>query len=166
MTDTLLINRDTLMTLTSLNGNIDSDKVLPFIKVSQDTQIEPILGSKLMDKLKELVDNNNVTGDYQILLEQYVAPCLAHYTVSEFIPFIQYEIANGGVFQHQSENSATPSRQDGSRLADNELNQAQHYGKRLIDYLCANTGKFPELNQNTGSDVRPHTKQISNQWFI
>ena len=39
------------------DGNIDGDKLIQFIEVAQDTNIQTYLGTKLYDKLQEDVIN-------------------------------------------------------------------------------------------------------------
>lgn len=52
--DVLLVNRDDIMRITSLSGNVDLDKLLNHIKTAQDIHLQPVIGSKLMDKCKQL----------------------------------------------------------------------------------------------------------------
>jgi len=49
----LLITRADLVKYTAMNGNIDSDKFLQFIKIAQDIHIQNYLGAKLFERLKE-----------------------------------------------------------------------------------------------------------------
>jgi len=71
MAEALLITRDDLVRFTSVNGNVDTDKFIQFIKIAQDVQIENYLGTKLVDKLKQLIEDNEVNDpgneDYKFL---------------------------------------------------------------------------------------------------
>ena len=55
MAEILFITRDDIVRYTALNGNVDTDKFIQFIKIAQDVHIENYLGTKLVEKLKELI---------------------------------------------------------------------------------------------------------------
>jgi hypothetical protein len=48
----LLITRNDLVKYTVINGNVDSDKFLQFIKIAQDIHIQNYLGTDLFNRLK------------------------------------------------------------------------------------------------------------------
>ena len=159
------------MRLSGINGNIDTTKILPHIKTAQDMQLQPVLGTKLLTKCQQYVDSgdyyNDTEPDYNVLINDYITPCLVFYSLAAYFPFQLYEIANGGIYRHQSENSITSDKNEMEALAAKSLNNAQFYGRRLNDYLCEKGSKtYPELNENTGADFSPGTRQISNQWHI
>ena len=52
MSDVLFIQREDLIRYTLIGGNVDTDKIIPHIKVAQDIHILPILGTKLYEKLQ------------------------------------------------------------------------------------------------------------------
>ncbi len=43
MAEILFITRDDIVRYTALNGNVDTDKFIQFIKIAQDVQIENYL---------------------------------------------------------------------------------------------------------------------------
>ena len=55
MAEALLITRNDLVRLTALNGNVDTDKFIQFIKIAQDIHIEHYLGTQLIAKLQSEV---------------------------------------------------------------------------------------------------------------
>jgi hypothetical protein len=50
--EALLITRKDLVKYTAVNGNVDSDKFLQFIKIAQDIHMQNYLGTDLFNKLK------------------------------------------------------------------------------------------------------------------
>jgi len=58
MAEVLLISNKDLVKFTALNGNIDADKTIHFIKIAQDIYIQQYLGSNLLNKLKTDYQNN------------------------------------------------------------------------------------------------------------
>ena len=57
MAEALLITRNDVVKFTAMNGNVDSDNFLQYIKISQDIHIQNYLGTDLLEKLKILVCN-------------------------------------------------------------------------------------------------------------
>ena len=169
LADVLLLNRDDLMRITAFNGNIDEDKLLPHIKTAQDIHLRPVIGSKLMEKCKQLVAdgtlNDSINANYKTLVYKYITPCLSFWSAWDAMPFIQYEIANGGVFQHNSENSATPSDESVIMLIQKFKDKAESYSTIMSDYLCDNSNKYPELNEaTTGGEISPRGEDVFHGW--
>ncbi len=88
----------------------------------------------------------------------------AHYTASDFYLFHAYEVANGGIFRHQSENSFTPDLGDVRALHDEQKNKAVHYRTMLVRYLCENSNLFPEYYAAQGAGMYPDSGTPPNQW--
>lgn len=160
MAEALLINREDLVRRTPLSGNLDMDKISQYIKIAQDIYIQELLGSRLYEKIQADILASTLTGDYLDLVREYIRPILAQYAFLEFLPFSQYTIGNKGVFKHSSENAELPDSEEINKMQAATRDTAQHYSKRLVDYLCAYPTKFPEYLTNNNEDVRP-TKDIT-----
>jgi len=159
MSDVLLINRSDIMRLSGVNGSIDIDKILPHVNTAQDIHLEPILGTNLLDKCKTLIAAGEL-GDagneaYKKLVYDYVTPALVNLTMWDAMPYIQYTIANGGIFQHNSENSNSPIDDSVNQLIHRFKDKAAEYVRRLSAYICDNSDSFPEVSESiTGGELR------------
>lgn len=158
MSEVLLINRQDIMRLTGLDGSIDVDKILPHVNTAQDIHLQPIIGTKLLDKVKTLISDDELldVGNeaYKTLVYTYITPALVYLTMWDAMPFIQYTIANGGVFQHNSENSNSPLDDNVNQLTQRFKDKAAFYSRRLGDYLCDNSTSFPEVSETiTGGEM-------------
>ena len=147
MAITLLISDSDVKSFTSMDGNIDPDLIMPLINAAQDTEIERLIGSALLTKLKTEVENDTLAGDYLILLENYLKPTLAWFTFSYFIPFNAYTYSNKGIFKHSSESSITPEKNEIDYLREKAATQATHYANRMTKWLCAFSSSFPEYQE-------------------
>jgi len=47
----LFVSEDTIKKSTTINGNVDVELLLPYIKVAQDIHIHQLLGTDLYDKI-------------------------------------------------------------------------------------------------------------------
>ena len=159
----MLVTRDEIYQRTPINGNLDYDKVLPHVLTAQDTHVQEVLGTNLYNKLVTDFNANTLIEPYTTLLNTWVKPMLIHFIASDFYLFHAYEIANGGIFRHQSENSFTPDMIDIDRLSSEQKKFAVFYRERLIDYLCWNNNLFPEYLETQDGQLYPSSKIINNQ---
>ena len=166
MAEALLITQQDIKALTALNGNVDADKIMPFIKTSQDIHLTRLLGEVLIDKLKADIIANTLTGDYQTLVVTYCKPVLIHYTMVEYLPFLSYTLSNKGVYKHQAENSESVSKNEVDYLCERERSTAQHYAQRLIDYLCANSSLFPEYSTSENGKQSADSNNFQGGWVL
>ena len=112
------------------DGNIDADKLVQFIEVAQDTNIQTYLGSKLYDKLQQDILNDELGGNYLTLVNTYIKPMLIWYTQAAYIPYAAYQISNGGVFKHDSENSTAVDASEIRTLAEHATETAEFYTQK------------------------------------
>lgn len=162
----LFITREQLVKNTIIDGNVDTDKFLQFIKIAQEIHIQNYLGTQLYLKISNDVDNNTLTGDYLELVTDYIQPMLIHYAMVDYLPFAAYQIKNGGVFKHRSENSETPSKVELDFLVQKYRDFAEYYTRRFVDFMCFDNNKFPEYNDNQDSDIRPDKDTNISRWVL
>ena len=166
MATALFISRTDLVKNTILDGNVDTDKFIQFIKISQEIHITNYLGSKLYDKISADIVSNTLTGDYLSLVVDYIQPMLIHFAMVEYLPFAAYQIKNGGVSKHSSENSESVSKDEVDFLVQKERDISEYYTRRFIDYICFNSNKFPEYTNNSGSDIDPDKNTNPSGWVL
>lgn len=162
----LFISREDLVRYTPISGNLDFDKVIQYVEIAQDIHIHEILGTDLYDKLQSDVIADTLAGDYAALVNSYVKPALAQYALLEFLPFSQYSINNKGVFKHTSENANALERGEINTMVEATRDTATHYAKRLVDFICADSSKFPEYTTNNNGDIHPIRKVNFGGWQL
>ncbi len=170
MATALLITREDIVKHTALNGNVDVDLYVQFIKIAQDTHIQNYLGTDLLEKIQTLIEDGTI-GDtvnlkYKTLLLDYIKPMLIHWSMVEYLPFAAYSIANKGVFKHSSENSINAEKYEIDFLVEKQRDIAQHYTQRFIDFICFKTAEYPEYNTNSNGDMYPDTGANFSGWVI
>lgn len=72
-----------------------------------------------------------------------------------FLPFAQYELKNGGLYKHSSENSQIPTKEEVDFLSQQHRGFAEFYTRRFIDYMSFNANLYPEYNTNKNDDMHP-----------
>ena len=166
MAEALLVTRNDIVKFTALNGNVDTDNFIQWVKVAQDIHIQNYLGTRLLERIKDDIIDDTLSGDYLNLVVDYVKPMLIHWAMVEYLPFAAYTIANKGVYKHNSENSTNVEKNEVDYLVEKERSIAQHYTERMIDYINFNISLFPEYNTNANGDMFPDTQNNYTGWFI
>ena len=166
----LFITINELKRKSIIDGNVDADKLIQFIEVAQDTHIQNYLGGKLYTKLQNLILNDEINdagnSDYKNLLDTYIKPMLIWFTQSSYIPFAMYQISNGGVFKHRSENSETVSLEEMRMMLAKVTETAEFYTRRFTDYMDFNSSLFQEYTSNQNGDMYPDRGVNFNSWVL
>ena len=167
----LFISVSELKKKSIIDGNVDSDKIVQYIEIAQDMHIQNYLGGGLYRSIQNMIVNDTLNDsanvNYKNLLESYIKPMLIWYTQAEYLPYSMFQVSNGGLFKHTSENSETVSREDMEYLVQKARNNAEFYTKRFLDYMCENSNKFTEYNNNSSPDMYPDKDvNYSGGWFI
>tara|TARA_R100001460_G_scaffold99527_1_gene142806 strand:+ start:92 stop:595 length:504 start_codon:yes stop_codon:yes gene_type:complete len=167
MAEALLISRSDITKHTSLNGSIDVDVYLNYIKIAQDKHIQQFLGTDLFESIQSKITGGTLTGDYLNLVTEYVKPMLIHWSMVEALPFLGIQIANNGIFRPTSENGSALPKEEVDYLIEKERDTAQYYTERFIDYMSHNAAsKFPEYYTNTNEDVSPTKDSDYEGWVL
>ena len=166
MAEALFITREDIVKYTALNGNVDTDKFIQFIKIAQDIHIQNYLGTKLFAKLQADIVAGTLSGNYLTLVTTYVKPMLIHWGMVEYLPFAAYTIANKGVYKHSSENAENVDKNEVDYLLEKERSIAQHYTERFIEYMSFNNNIFPEYRANKNNDMFPDSNNNTIGWYL
>jgi len=166
----LFITINDLKRKSIIDGNVDADKLIQFIEVAQDTHIQNYLGGLLYKKLQALILAGTIddadNSDYRLLLDDYVKPMLTWFTQSSYLPFAMYQISNGGVFKHRSENSETISLEEMRMMLAKVTETAEFYTRRFVDYMDYNSTLYPEYVSSTNGDMYPDKDVNFNSWVL
>jgi hypothetical protein len=166
MAEALLVTRKDIIKFSALNGNVDTDKFIQYIKIAQDIHIQNYLGTDLLNKIEGYILADTLTGDYLALVNDWIKPCLIHWALVEYLPFAAYTVSNKGVFKHSSENAENVSKEEVDFLLEKERDTAQYYTDRLINHLSFNNSKYPEYNTNNNEDVYPDKDASFEGWVL
>ena len=157
--DVLLISEDYIKSITNISYNIAGDYLLPSIKLAQDIELEYTIGTQLLEKIQELIYNNDISNQnnemYKLLLDKYIQPYLAYATIKHLTPTVAYKLANQGVIRTDDEKSYNITSNEVDKVIDYYSHIANTFKKRLQLFLIANYNEFPELlNWKSLADIR------------
>ena len=170
MATPLFINRTDLVRNSIIDGNVDTAKFIYFINISQTIHIQNFLGTELYQKFEALITAGTLTEavnpNYYNLMITHIQPMLIWYAQVDYIPFAAYQIKNGGVFKHTSENSESATKEELDYLVAKAREYAEYYTRRFIDYMNFNQNLFPEYYSNSNDDIDPSQDAIFNGWVL
>ena len=124
-----------------IDGNVDDDYINTSIRISQDTRIQSVLGSKLYNKiLNDIITTGAPVGaKYIILCEDYIQKSLALWSLYEIAINLDVKLTNKGVVHQNSDFSNTADESRFQRKLNNIMNNAKFYDQRITEYLINNT---------------------------
>ena len=166
MATALFIKRADIVKNSIIDGNVDTDKFIYFIKIAQQMHIQNYIGTKLYDKISADIIAGNLGGNYLTLVNEYIQPMLIHFAMVDYLPFASYELRNGGLFKHRSENSENPSKDEVDFLTQKHRNFADFYTRRFIDYMAYNKNLYPEYSSNVNEDMYPDKDANFVGWIL
>lgn len=142
---TVFIGTQYLRDNSIINDNVDEKVLGPLIRLAQDKYIQAIVGSNLYNALILQVIAGSVTGDYKILLEEYIMPTLIQYAVYESIPYLNFKFRNKSISKQTSDTSVPVELAELSYMRENVQSTAQFYAERMSVYLRLNSTLYPEF---------------------
>jgi hypothetical protein len=169
MAEILFISEKDLTTYTNIDGNVDKNKYVQYIRIAQDIHVQSYMGTKLFEAMKTKIESGTINSeaDYLELLNEHIKPMTIYWTMVEFLPHAVYTIANKGVYKHFSDNADVLSPDEVSFLVEKNRDIAQNYSRRFVDYMCFNApSKFPEYYENKNEDLYPEREANFNGWHL
>lgn len=165
MATALFISRNDIIKTSPLQGSIDADRLLPFVKSAQEKNMVNLLGTVLYDKLgDDIISGSAFSGSYQTLMEDHIKPTLIWYSVCEYLPFSAVQFRAEGAVKHETETAKPVGKSEIDYLVGKSMQSADYYATRLQDYLIANSTEIPEYLESTGDSTMQYP-DMSNQYF-
>jgi hypothetical protein len=167
MSYALFITRNDIIKNSPLQGAIDADALLPFVRTAQDKYLKNLLGTVLFEYLQaqiELGTFGSLSVYYQDLMNEHIKYVLLWYACVEYIPFSSVQFKSAGAVKHLSDQSVAPTKGEIDYLLNKALNNADYYATRLQDYLIAYSVQIPQYYESVGNATQIFP-DMSNQYF-
>lgn len=138
----LWLKQDDIPTLTSFAGNIDADKLKPFVLIAQTDDLKPILGIDLYNKINTDYLANDLQGVYLTIYEDYIKSMLVYFACAHYIAMNTSTVNNNGILKPEGSSDLK------------EVDRLSNRYKALGTNLQANFQEFmktitiPEYNNN------------------
>lgn len=136
----------------NISDNLENKFLVPAIREAQDMELESVLGSKLLKKLKADIRENKLDGIYKDCVE-YSQYYLAYVAIAKVIVIASVKIDNIGANITSDEQVQNLSLSDTFTLEDYYLKKAEYYKFRLQNWLLENKSQLPELGENKCHEI-------------
>ena len=134
---------------------------------AQDIHIQNYLGTDLYNKIQAEIVAGTLADPYLTLLNDYIKPMLLHWSMVEYLPYAGVNIANGGIYTKNPENSTALSKEHVDSLVERSRTTAQFYTNRFIDWMQNNAaGLIPEYYSNSQEDMYPDDVADFGGWVL
>lgn len=168
MSYALFITRNDIIKNSPLQGAIDADALLPFIRTAQDKYLKNLLGTVLFEYLQAQIvagTQGSLSQYYKTLLDDHIKFTLLWYACVEYIPFSNVQFKSNGAVKQQSEQGVAPTKAEVDYLLQKAADNAQYYALRLQNYLIAYSNQIPQYLQSVGNQTQIYPDQ-TNQYQI
>ncbi len=139
----LIVTDDDLKAYSLLDFNIDPEKLIPYILEAQQLRLEPIIGTPFYRKLQD----PDRGYEYDYLVTFYVTQALVSWALGIYIKRARYQIAEGGIFSHFSEDSETVAVSEVRVLAKEHEHNAETYARKMVSFIHTYKEHYPEWDQ-------------------
>lgn len=167
MSYALFITRNDIIKNTPLQGSIDADRLLNFVRTAQDKYLLNLLGTVLFKYLQLQISAGTVDTlgpYYQDLLNDHIKPTLIWYSVVEYLPYSNTQFKSEGAVRHKSEQSDSVDKNQIDYLLNKALNNADFYATRMQNYLIAYSRQIPQYLQSVGNQTQVYP-DMGNAYF-
>ena len=146
---------------TTLNDQVEQNLLKSPIQVAQDKYAENYLGTRLYKKLLSDIEDDDLSGNYLTLFDDYVVHMILWWTMVEAYPYLYVKHDNGTLAVRTGDNFSPVTEEQYQMLINTARNNAQMYTERMIRYLCDNSSLFLEYTSNEYPDIHPVKKVYS-----
>ena len=163
----LFITRNDIIKNTPLQGAIDADALLPFVRTAQDKYLKNLLGTVLFGYIQAQIvagTYDTLSVYYQDLLTDHIKNTLIWYSAVEYIPFSSVQFKSNGAVKQQSDQGIAPSKSEVDYLKQQAQTNADYYALRLQNYLIAYSNQIPQFLQSVGNQTQIYP-DMTNQYF-
>jgi len=150
----LFITRNDIIKNSPLQGAIDADKLLPFVRTAQDKYLLNLCGTVLFYYLQAQIEAgtvNSLSVYYKDLLDDHIKNTLIWYSCVEYIPFSSIQFKSEGAVKHLSDQSVAPGKNEIDYLKQQAQSNADYYATRMQNYLIAYSNQIPQYLQSVGN---------------
>tara|TARA_R100001086_G_scaffold242402_1_gene170080 strand:+ start:892 stop:1404 length:513 start_codon:yes stop_codon:yes gene_type:complete len=166
MANIYLVTSSEIAKNTPMGGNVDPDKYTNLIIDVQDLVLEPVLGTKLYDKILADFDADTLTGVYETMFDNYIKQVMWHSVFASYINLGSVWVSNKGILKHLAENSESATQDEIDSLAKAYQSKADAYIARLERYLCdVDVPEYDTQDENYDIDPKTGLRTISGLFF-
>ena len=144
MAEVLLCSETFVKSVSSISDNVAGKYIQPSIREAQEIGLKSIVGSCLLEHLKNLFAEGQLADQYKDLVDraQYF---LAYTAIVELTMKVSFKVGNFGVSRSNDENLSGASFDEIGKLQYYYQSKADYCKLELQQWLLDNAALFPEM---------------------
>jgi len=161
-----LVTSQQIKTRTSLGGNVDPDKFMHLVDDAEALVLEPVLGTKLYDKIVSDVGDASISGNYLTIYNDYIVPILCYSVFAEYLRDGLIIAQNTGIFENTPDDKGGADIDNVKYVEKANKAKADAYIRRLEDYLCDVDIDEYDNAQDNDYDIDPRNVRTLSGWYL
>lgn len=153
----LLCSVSFIKTVSNISDNISGKLIEPAIREAQDEGLRSILGDHLVDKLENLVLNNEINQEANLAYKNLLDKCqyfIAYTAIADVCMLTSVKIDNAGLEQVSDEHMEPLDMDDSFRLSEFYQKKADYLCRQLQNYVLRNRSDYPELTEDDCYNIK------------
>lgn len=151
---TLLLNQNHIPSLTAFDGNIDADKLKPYIHLAQKSDLKAALGATLYKKIYDDYVSGALAGAYQTIYDEYVVDMLVFYSCSKYMSLGGTKVSNNGIYKTAFSGAVLLDSKEVSRQISVYNQLAENAAADFHKYMTGEDApNVPEYDSNTDDET-------------
>ena len=150
MRNVLLCSPDFIRLNSNISDNCNSKVLSTAIREVQEDELMEIMGEILIDKLQDLVENNEIDLPANKIYKEALDKAqmfIVYKVIAEVTMMYSFKIDNAGVVQSRDENLDYVGIDDVLTLKNHYDTKADHYAYLLQNFLMEHINEIPELTE-------------------
>ena len=170
MSEVYLINPNYIKSTSNVSDNLDDKYMVSAIKEAQEIDLIQILGEQLLNKLKELISEDELKDEGNEVYDDLVHQCqyyLCYNVLSKLCMLTSFKINNIGVNQTSDDRVTNLTMNDTLKLENYYQKKVDFFCERLQNFILNNHSNLPELCECQCNKIKSnlHSSATTNIWL-
>ena len=155
--DVILTSEEFVKSYSNISNNVNGKYLRVAIREAQEIELRGILGSCLLEKIKDLVYNEEIDNPGNEIYKEVLDQCqyfLAYTAVKNLCLTTSFKIDNIGVSQTYDENIQSMSLDDTYNIMEQYARKADYFCGLLQEFLLQRKKYIPELTDSQCSCIQ------------
>ena len=158
----LLTTADNVKMIAVLDDNVADNYLRAAIMEAQEVGLRGVLGTPLLEALKDKASRGELTGAYAELVNSYAVYYLAYATKAELLHKLAYKARNAGVVKADAEGYEAASATEIDTEVARAQAKADFHCFRMQGWLYENRAQLPELSQVAADRIAATLRSAEN----
>ena len=125
-------------------SNYDYSEIMLYLPIASEIWVRPLIGTELLDRIEEEVENNQVSDEIAALLtEGKLWQYLSYATCLEGLPFLWSNISEVGITLAETDFSKSITLKDLTYIESHLRRQTEFLKDSVKRYICEHSDHYP-----------------------